>query len=194
MKKINFEKLINHSTILYGEINIKKTLYTAKFLKFLLEKKKVNPENITILDFAPKLKIIGGMKIGGRIYDYYKYNQSCITPKIENEIIPPRLKSRNKKDLCKNALHNYNITQKLLEQYYEFPTDVLLINDISIYLHLGNKKFFLDSINKSKTFLGNIYYGDSIGKKEIFSLFNLKEKKYADNLIKKANYSFHLTK
>ena len=52
--KNNFNNCIGHHTILYGETNTKKTYYTAEFVKFLLEKKEIIPEEITILDFAPE--------------------------------------------------------------------------------------------------------------------------------------------
>jgi len=200
MEEINFlsEKnlgsLLHHSTILFGETNTKKTLFTAKFLKFLLEEKKIPPKKITILDFAPKLKHIEDLKIGGKIQDYYKYTHNCRINTHEKEIIPPRLNSENKKELCQYALHNYILTQSDLEFFQKKPTKFLLINDISIYLHLGNKKYFLESINKAETFFGNTYYGESIGeKRKEFSLFNLKERKDTEHLIKRMDFSFHLT-
>ena len=64
---IFFDDFLGHHTLLYGEINTRKTFYTAKFIQFLLEDKKIDPPKISILDFAPKLKIIEGKKIGGKI-------------------------------------------------------------------------------------------------------------------------------
>jgi hypothetical protein len=192
-EEINLEKLINHSTLFYGDINTGKTQKTAKFLDFLLSKKKVSPQKITILDFAPPMEFIEGMKIGGKIFNYNKDSIKCITPPQEKEIIPPRLNATNRKELCLNSLHNYRITQKFLEFYNQNPTEFLLINDISIYLHLGNKNFFLNTIKKAQTFVGNTYYGRSIAKgKEKFSLFNLKEKKVTERIIKSMDYTFYL--
>jgi len=75
---LNFESYIGHNTILYGEVNTKKTYYTASFIQFLIELKHFNPKQISILDFAPPLNIIKGIKIGGKIKDFYENRvQSC---------------------------------------------------------------------------------------------------------------------
>ncbi|MFX1256638.1 MAG: hypothetical protein ACFFAN_02175, partial [Promethearchaeota archaeon] len=63
---LDFNDFIGHHTILYGETNTKKTYYTAKFVQFLLQVKKVDPKNISILDFAPKLFKMYNLKIGGK--------------------------------------------------------------------------------------------------------------------------------
>ena len=67
----DFRNLIGHHTLLYGEIDTKKTYYTARFVQFLLTAKKIKPNEISILDFGPKLFKYYDIKIGGRIEDFY---------------------------------------------------------------------------------------------------------------------------
>ena len=55
----NFKEYVGHHTLLYGETNTKKTLYTAKFVQFLVES-NFDPLQITILDFGPKMNTISG--------------------------------------------------------------------------------------------------------------------------------------
>lgn len=186
---LNFDECIGHSTLLHGETDTKKTLYTAKFVKFLLESKKINPQEISILDFAPKLAFFKDLKIGGRIQDYYNKSIKCKNFIFEGEIIPPRLKAKSKSELYKNICSNYKITSKILNNFKENPTDFLIINDISIYLHLGSKRYILETILRVNTFFGNSYYGTSI-KSKFPTLLSINEKKKVNFLIKNIKNSY----
>ncbi|MFX1320243.1 MAG: hypothetical protein ACFFAQ_01235 [Promethearchaeota archaeon] len=186
---LNFNECIGHSTLLYGETDTKKTLYTAKFVKFLLEEKKINPQEISILDFAPKLAVFKNLKIGGRIQDYYNESFKCKNFIFEGEIIPPRLKAKNKSELYKNMCSNYKITSKILNNFKDNPTDFLIINDISIYLHLGSKRYIIETIVGVNTFFGNSYYGTSI-KSKFPTLLSINEKKKVNFLIKNIKNSY----
>lgn len=188
-EKFDFNKCIGYSTILYGETNTKKTYYTAKFVEFLLESKNNNPKDICILDFAPRLNIIKGLKIGGKIEDFYPESINCNNITFEGEIIPPRLNARNKKELYKFALINYEKTHRCLEKYNEVSSPILIINDISIYLHHGQKKYLLNSIKKAETFFGNSYYGSSI-RRNFAILFSLKEKHSIKYLLNRVDKSY----
>lgn len=188
-KFINFNDCLGCSSLLYGETNTNKTYITANFVKFLLESKKINAKDITILDFAPKLTYFKNIKIGGKIEDYYPISVKCNSIKLDKEITPPRLKAKNKSELYNNICSNYEITSKILEKFNENPTDILIINDISIYLHLGSKKYILETIFKVKTFFGNSYYGRSI-KSKFSILLSINEKKKVDFLIKNIENSY----
>jgi len=186
---INFESLIGHKTIIYGEIDTKKTSYTANFIRFLLEEKKIAPKEISILDFGPNLMKIGKRKIGGRILDFYKHSSVCNNLTFQGEIIPPRLNARNRDEIFKNAKHNYILTTKILKQFNENPTSILIINDISIYLHCGDDFLIMESMGKCNTFFGNTYYGISI--RSNFEVdFSLKERQAIENILKKVEKSY----
>ncbi|MDX1797580.1 MAG: hypothetical protein R3255_02920 [Candidatus Lokiarchaeia archaeon] len=185
----NFEDFIGKHTILYGEIDTKKTFYTAKFVQFLIEIKNFNPKQISILDFAPPKESINNVKIGGKIKDFYVKSLICNNVQFEGEIIPPRLNAKNSEELYKNACQNFEKTYKALTLFYSDPTEILIVNDISIYLHIGNKKLLIDSIRCSKTFFGNSYYGSSIIS-NYATHFNFREKRLIEYLIKKMDYSY----
>ena len=86
---IDFNESIGHSSLLYGDTNTSKTLLTAEFIKFLLESSKVQPDTISILDFAPELMSFNDLKIGGKIiadflvspFRLCKYFQFCYRAK-----------------------------------------------------------------------------------------------------------------
>ncbi len=185
----NFNNCIEHNTLLYGETNTKKTYFTAKFVQFLIESKKFDPKEICLLDFAPPLNTINNVKIGGKIKDFYKYSSKCNNISFKGEIIPPRLNAKNKKELYENACKNYKRTFKILKVFNDAPTSVLIINDISIYLHIGNTKLLLKTIKKANTFFGNSYYGSSL-KRNFATLFSSREKRLVEYLIKKVEFSY----
>ncbi len=186
IRKSNFDGFIGEQTLLYGETNRGKTQSTANFVQFLVESKKIPPKEITILDFAPNLEIIKGKKIGGRIEDYYTLSFLCNNLTFDGVIIPPRLKSTSRKELYDNICKNYKKSSSIMEKYIDHPTPILIINDVSIYLHLGSKKTLLNLIKQAKTFFGNTYSGDSIISKTT-KLLSILERKKVDFLIKNVN-------
>ncbi len=192
MEEFDFKNYVGHRTLLYGEINTGKTYHTSKFVQYLLEIKKIDPKDISILDFAPKLAHFNNLKIGGRIQDYYENSVKCNNINFKGEIIPPRLKAKNKNEIYSNICHNFTKIYEIIEIYNSSPTQVLIINDISIYLHLGSNKYLINTINKSVTFFGNSYYGSSISSK-FSKLISIKEKRKVESLIKNVENSFTTT-
>ena len=190
--KLDFHSLRGLHTLIYGETNTGKTFYTAKFVQYLLEIEKFEPKKISILDFAPKLAYFNNLKIGGRIQDYYEDSVKCNNINFEGEIIPPRLRAKNKKEIYDHLCHNFNKIYEIMEIYNISPTPVLIINDISLYLHLGSIKYLIDTINKSDTFFGNSYYGSSISSK-FSKLISIREKRKVESLIKNVENSFTTT-
>lgn len=179
----DFVNYIGHHSLLYGETDTGKTYMTAKFIDFLITSEKVNPNDISILDFAPALKIIENVKFGGKIKDFSNLSLRCKTIPIGEEILPPRFSAQNKKELYDILCYNYKITSKCLKIYEQNPTFYLIINDLSIYLHLGNKNYLLRILNDSDTFFGNAYYGYEI-KSSFSKLLSLKERKRVEFLIR----------
>ena len=192
MEELDFRNYVGHRTLLYGEVNTGKTYYTAKFVQYLLEIKNIKPKDISILDFAPKLAYYNNLKIGGRIQDYYDKSVKCHNIEFIGVIIPPRLNAKNKNELYDNICHNFNKIYEIIEIYNGNPTPVLIINDISLFLHLGSNKYLINTINKSDTFFGNSYYGSSISSK-FSKLISIREKRKVEFLIKKVENSLITT-
>jgi len=190
--KLDFNSLKGLHTLIYGETNTGKTFYTANFVQYLLEIIKIEPKKISILDFAPKLAYFKNLKIGGRIQDYYENSVKCNNIKFIGDIIPPRLNAKNKNEMYSNICHNFNKIYEILEIYNSNPTPVLIINDISLYLHLGSNRYLINTINKSDTFFGNSYYGSSISSK-FSKLISIREKRKVESLIKNVENSFTTT-
>jgi len=187
--KLDFNNLKGLHTLIYGETNTGKTFHTAKFVQYLLENQNFEPKEISILDFAPKLTHFKNLKIGGRIQDYYEHSLKCNVINFIGEIIPPRLKAKNKSEMLTNICNNFKKIHESLEKYNDSPTPVLIINDISLFLHLGSNRYLINTINKSDTFFGNSYYGSSITSK-FSKLLSIIEKNKVEFLIKNVDNSF----
>ena len=84
---------------------------------------------------------------------------------------------------------NYEKTNVILNLFNENPTTFLIINDIFIYLHLGDKKYLLESIKKPNTFFGNSYYGSSISR-NFAIFFSIKEKRSVKYLFKRVDNAY----
>ena len=191
-KNSDLSVLVGKKTLIYGETNTGKTFYTAKFVQYLLENKKFDYNEITILDFAPKLAFFKNLKIGGRIQDYYDLSLKCNIINFVGEIIPPRLNAKNKSEMFSNICNNFKKIYEIMEKYNSNPTPVLIVNDVSIYFHLGSVKYLTNTINKSNTFYGNAYYGSSINSK-FSKLLSVIEKNKVEFIIKNVENSFATT-
>jgi hypothetical protein len=189
LENLDFNEFIGQHTLLYGETNTNKTYLTSKFVQFLVESKGVPPKAISILDFAPRLTILKNLKIGGKIQNFYENSILCNNILFKGEIIPPRLKSSNKVELYQNAYENFLKLSKILQIFEKNPTSILIINDISLYFHLGSINTLIRIIKKTDTFLGNAYYGSPI-KRDFASLFSLLEKLKVESLMKKVDNSY----
>ena len=183
-----YKYFIGKHTLLYGETDTRKTYYTAKFIDYLIDNHRIDPKEITILDFAPELMKINGLKVGGKLKDFSNKTSECRIISLDGNIIAARLKAQNKRELFENICHNYKITLKAIQKFDQSATDLLIINDLSIYLHLGEKLYLLNVIKKANTFFGNSYYGTKI-KTGFGKLLSLKEKKRVDFLIKNLDNS-----
>jgi len=191
-KNSDLSVLVGKKTLIYGDTNTGKTFYTAKFVQFLLEIRGFEPREISILDFAPRLTYFNNLQIGGKIQDYYDHALKCNIINFEGEIIPPRLKAKNKSEMYSNICKNFKKLHETIEKYNNYPTPVLIINDISLFLHLGSSKYLINTIDKSDTFFGNSYYGTSI-KSKFSKLLSIIEKKKVEFLIRNIENSFTTT-
>ena len=145
--------LLGRNTLIIGEVGSGKTRLTAKIIDSWL--RHGLGDSITVLDFAPRY---GGV---GRGLDEY-IDVGSIRYLTSNSFKAPRLSARDRDELEKYVENNYLLATKLIEKYVGDPTPILVINDLSIYLHKGNPSILSRVIREARTFLGNSYYGSSI--------------------------------
>jgi archaellum biogenesis ATPase FlaH len=136
-------------TLIVGDVNTGKTSYTQLLLLECRGKK-----TMVVLDMAPeKVKNIGGKM------------QVLSDPEIHyftTQIRPPRLSAENEEEAIKIANENAkSIERDLLSRAESIPADALIVNDVSLYLQMGNFKRLLQVMERFQTVILNGYYGEA---------------------------------
>jgi len=134
--------------LIIGEIGVGKTKLTVKFVKTLITLGL--DKMITIIDLAPNYKGVG------LPMDIPSDNIRCLRPIT---IYAPRLMGTTCEEIWKYAKHNAMASEHLIREYIKHPTPILVMNDLTIYLHAGSLSLLYEAIKSSKLFIGNAYYG-----------------------------------
>ena len=148
---VNFEEFLEKRVLIVGEVGSGKTRLLSKFLDYLIEQGYTH--EITLIEMAPGLP-----DVGRRVEDYTK-NVDKVRYLKPEKIIPPRLLGRNREEVLKYAEHNYREVKKLFEEFSRNPTEVLLVNDVTIFLHAGDPREILKIIENCSTFAATAYEG-----------------------------------
>ena len=149
-------KILNKRTLIIGELGSGKTLLTMKIVDKLVD--NGYGKYITILDLAPKRKGI----IGGRLIDFGFNSSKVFAYLAPKKVFTPRIAANNAEELLKLAIMNRNNMQPLIYRYLDAPTEILVINDLTLYLHVGSLDLIDECIMVSETFIANAYYGDEL--------------------------------
>lgn len=150
-----------------GEIGSGKTRFTEKMLPKMIAREG----EIAIFDFAPenvsgvggKMKIVNNSRM-----DYYSDN-----------FYAPRLTGKDKKEVLLLAELNAQKIERLLAAYQSRPRDIVVINDVSIYLQSRTAKQWLSNFYEVDTILANGYYGYYLGSDD----FSQRERQEMENLM-----------
>ncbi|MCX8191893.1 MAG: hypothetical protein N3F06_03710 [Nitrososphaerales archaeon] len=151
---------MNKKVLIVGDLNTGKTRLTAKLLNEAVEGGYSN--KITVIDMAPSpsIRSIYG-KVGERLESYTDYVRFVNYLKPDR-VRAPRLEGRTSNEVLELARENAINIDKLITEFMLKPTEILFINDLSIYLHMGNIQRILQLLTKSKTFIANAYKGTSL--------------------------------
>jgi hypothetical protein len=141
---------------------MRKNLFNSLFLIHILNNvlNKLKPVKIFVIDMAPHRFMKKDLSIGGKIIDFLQ--QPPPSPyftyiDIQN-IIPPRCNSKTAEEVIQLARRNYdNIINPLNQIYSELKEqkksknknltqNIVIINDLSLFLHYGSPKNILKFI------------------------------------------------
>ena len=186
-QELPISNILGKKVLIIGDVGKGKTLLTAKILEKLV--KNNFSKEITVIDMAPKKK----GKIGGKIEDY-----TNLVYKVKNyinieSIRTPRLSGKSKEEILKLAEENYRLIKPYLIRYREKPTHILIINDLSIYLHAGSLEDILECLLIANTFIANSYYGTFL-RNDKGSGISKREKELIDKLMKYCDIIIDLNK
>jgi len=144
--------VIDKKVLILGEAGSGKTMLAAKLLQELVT--LVNPEKITVIDLAPER--VG--EIGGKLTDYVKLigRANYLSPK---NVYTPRLAATSSEQVLRFAELNRKTMEPLFNEFIRNPTQILITNDVTLYLHSGELEPVLKCVRLARTFLGTAYYG-----------------------------------
>lgn len=166
--------VLGKKVLIIGEAGSGKTRLAAQLLQKLMV--DLNPEEITAIDLAPERE----GSIGGKLTDYVKLPRAVryLSP---GEVYKPRLAGDSpEKVLCYAELNRRNM-EPLLNEFIRNPTNVLIINDVTLYLHSGELETVLKCAKKAKTFLATAYYGSKLAE-DLGTEISLRERQLVDEL------------
>lgn len=148
--------LVGKKTLITGDVGAGKTTQTRRLLEEALAL-GIGP--ITVIDMAPEARDVNGVRAGGQLLEAYAPNVRVMRNKC---IKTPRLSAVDAEDLVEQARHNATVVDALLEQFRASPTPVLFINDVSIYLQMGDLETLWDTVAKAGTIVANGYMGEKL--------------------------------
>lgn len=146
--------IIGKKVLILGEVGSGKTKLAANLLGELTT--LIDPANITIVDLAPER--IG--EIGGKITDYVKL-ASRVRYLSPRNVHTPRLTGTSSEEVLRYAELNRKTMKKILEEFIQNVSEVLVLNDVTLYFHLGELETVLECAKLAKTFLATAYYGST---------------------------------
>jgi len=149
------KEIIGKKVLILGETGSGKTKLAAKLLSELMT--LVNPKKITAIDFAPQKT----SEIGGKITDYLHLPSEIkyLSPK---NVYTPRLAAKSPEQVLRYAELNRKNMEPLLSEFIRNTTDVLVLNDVTLYLHSGELETVLKCVKLAKTVLATAYYGSKL--------------------------------
>jgi GTPase SAR1 family protein len=149
------KNIIGKRILILGEVGSGKTKLAARLLEELMEFS--NPKEITVIDLAPQR--IGN--IGGKISDYTDSINEVMHLSPKN-IYMPRLTGTSREQILKYAELNRELIEPLISDFVRKTTNILIINDVTLYLHAGELKRVLKCVKLAETFLATAYYGSKL--------------------------------
>jgi len=181
-------EILGRKILIVGDVGTGKTAFTAQILKKLIDFGLKN--EITIIDMAPKTLFFSGKRIGGRLDEYTNLVQK-VKYLIPAVVYPPRLASKNSRELLYFAKENLKNIDPLINEYLKIPTKILIINDVSIYFHAGDLDKILQCVNRAETFIANSYYGETL-KNDFGTGISRRERNLVEQLMKYMSKIFRL--
>lgn len=148
-------QLLDRKTLILGEAGSGKTQLAATLLQELTE--EVKPEDITVIDFAPERQ----GDIGGKLTDYVHLD-SKVRYLSPSKVYTPRLTGNTPQQVLQYSEKNRENMEPLLNQFIQDSTPVLIINDVTLYLHKGEPQKILECIQQAHTILVTAYQGSKL--------------------------------
>ncbi|GAU09194.1 hypothetical protein [Desulfoplanes formicivorans] len=160
-------RLMGRRTLITGEVNTGKTTLTGRWADMLWA--YLDTPRLTVVDMAPTIPVnlqkrTGSQGIGG----FVTFSSAIPDLVFRNGILPPRLMGLSQEHVLTLARKN----QKRIETWFAAVLaaprpDLLVINDMSIYLQAGRIKNLRAVMQHAHTVIANGYQGQTLGTDEL---------------------------
>jgi len=181
-----FTEFLGKKVLIMGDVGSGKTRFTRHLLMEALEK-GYGPQ-ITVIDMAPKQVSLHGLLVGGKILKPDEFKVRYLDAK---DIKTPRLSARSSAELLDLAEYNRKIIERLLKTFIVSPTEILFINDASIYLQRGSFDLLWLALEKANTAIINGYYGEKL-RNDLGTGLSKRERKLMERLAARVDVTFLL--
>lgn len=160
MAEINIEAYLGRKTLILGDVNTGKTTLTREVLEALCRQDLGG--RIAIVDLAPDIpeKLAnkkGLVGVGGKLMP----PEGCDILYLGGIFDPPRLSSKTEEEAIEKARKNRRIIEDLFRKVQ--PRDILIVNDVSIYLQAGTTEDLIRWLDRAATVIANGYWGKRLG-------------------------------
>jgi hypothetical protein len=149
--------------LILGDVNSGKTTLTRKVLEALLCRRDLEGR-IAIVDMAPEIpeklaKEKGLVGVGGKLMPPEGHDILY----LDGHFDPPRLSSKTEEEAMEKARKNRRIIDGLFRTLDLQVRDILLVNDVSIYLQAGTAESLTRWLDRAATVIANGYWGKRLG-------------------------------
>ncbi len=150
----DFADFLGRRILIVGEVASGKTKLLSEFLDYLV--KRGFAAEVTLIEMSPSFVDVG------RPVEEYTKSVGKVRYLKPSKIYPPRMLGRSKEDVLYYAEHNYRELKPLLSKFAENPSKILLIDDLTIFLHAGETEEILQVMEKCETFVATAYEGSAL--------------------------------
>jgi len=162
MPGIHLEDYLSRKTLILGDVNTGKTTLTRKVLEALCRRNLGG--RIAIVDMAPEVpeKLAnekGLIGVGGKLMPPERHDILYLGGHFE----PPRLSSKTEEEAMEKARQNRRIIEGLFRKLNLQSRDILLVNDVSMYLQAGTTENLTRLLDQAATVIANGYWGKRLG-------------------------------
>lgn len=157
------EVYLGRQTLILGDVNTGKTTLTQRVLEALCGKGLAG--RIAVVDMAPEVPAHlaeerGIPRVGGKLSLPEGKDILYLSSRLE----PPRLSSITDREAQEKAWNNLQIIERLFEELDLRSRDILLVNDISMYLQAGTADALIPRLRGAGSVVANGYWGTRLGK------------------------------
>jgi GTPase SAR1 family protein len=149
--------MIGRKLLIVGDVGCGKTALTARLLTEALAAR--SPDDITLIDMAPERRELKGAIVGGRLTDIVNAPTGLRILIPTPSPVAARIEALSAEDVLRFAQSNHQSIDRVLQKYSAKPAKILFMNDVSMYLQVGDLRNLLRAITSTKTVVMNSYEG-----------------------------------